>query len=229
MYSGIKHIFFDLDDTLWDFEKNSSAVLQDLFSEYNLTQKLNVDFHQFHSKYKQINTELWRKYYKGEIDKQFLRNHRFNETFKEFAYNNYNENLEITEHYLNRSPHGTHLKKDCLDVLNYLKPKYQLHIITNGFKEVQDIKINNSGLKKFFSQIIISEEHQLTKPNEKIFRLSESLANCKKEDCVMIGDNLESDIEGALSAGWKAIWLTDTPIDGRFHQIEGLNQLKEFF
>ncbi len=229
MYIGIKHIFFDLDDTLWDFEKNSSFVLQQIFNEYYLSQKLNTNFETFHSAYKQTNAFLWSEYNKGKIDKEFFRNNRFNKTFKIFGYHNYNENIKITQHYLSQAPYEKHLKDDCFDTLDYLKNKYQLHIITNGFKETQNIKLHNSGLRKYFSKVIISEEHSLAKPDEKIFRLSEKLTNCNKEDCVMVGDNFECDIEGALNAGWKAIWFTGLPEEEKFHQIKKLIELKDFF
>lgn len=209
MFSSVKHIFFDLDDTLWDFEKNSSAVLEDLFSELGLASKLNTDFSTFHVTYKNVNSDLWRAYYKKEIDKQFLRNNRFDIVFKKFNYYNFSENLLATDNYLARSPYGMHLKDGCLETLNYLKSKYTLHIITNGFKEVQYIKLNNCGLNTYFTKIIVSDEQGLTKPDTEIFRLAESMASCKPEDCVMIGDNYESDVEGAISAGWKAIYFND--------------------
>lgn len=202
-----KHLFFDFDDTLWDFQKNSAHVLEELFYEYQLADKLQTDFTNFEKTYQSINRDLWKKYYKKEIDKHHMRNHRFDTVFKAFGYNNYEENLEVTDNYLKRGPKGIHLKEGCIDTLNYLKPNYQLHIITNGFKESQDIKIEVCGLKNYFSQIIISEEHDLVKPEERIFRLAESFAGAKTEDCVMIGDSLESDIEGALNAGWEAIYM----------------------
>lgn len=229
MFANIKHIFFDLDDTLWDFEKNSGDVLEQLFGEYNLSAKLKTDFTVFHSTYREVNNEFWRQYYQRKIDKQYLRNNRFNETFKKFGYNNYEENLLVTEQYLQRSPYGKQLKDNCIDVLNYLKPNYQLHIITNGFKEVQNIKLDNSGLRNYFNQIIISEEHALTKPDVKIFRLAEQFANCKARECVMIGDNLESDIDGALNAGWKAIYLGESRHEKNALSITGLSELKGHF
>lgn len=231
MFSGIRHIFFDLDDTLWDFEKNSVAVLEQLFGEFSLSGKLNTTFNNFHSTYKEVNREFWSLYTKGAIDKQYLRNHRFNEAFKKFSYDNYEENLLVTEQYLLRSPHGTHLKDGCMEVLNYLKEKdYKLHIITNGFKEVQHIKLNNCGLKPYFSTIIISEEHQVNKPSEGIFRLSEELAGCTRKECVMIGDNFESDVEGALNAGWKAIYFSESLQAGyKGQSINALSELKTLF
>ena len=203
-----QHLFFDLDDTLWDFQKNSAIVLEQLFSEFELRDKLKTDFSSFLENYKKVNLAFWSDYYKRKIDKQFLRNQRFHETFKLFNYDNYGENLLITEQYLTRAPKGNFLKDNCLEVLDYLKGNYQLHIITNGFKEIQHIKLDGTGIRKYFKNIIISEEHDLVKPDEKIFRLAERLVNTSSESCVMIGDSLESDIEGALNAGWEAIYLS---------------------
>jgi putative hydrolase of the HAD superfamily len=225
-----KHLFFDLDDTLWDFEKNSGHVLEQLFLEFDLADKLKTDFSTFHSTYKKTNLQLWIEYSKKEINKEYLRNHRFNLAFKQFNYDNYNENLVITEHYLERGPKGKHLKDGCIDTLEYLNKNYHLHIITNGFKEVQAIKIDGCGLRDYFKNIIISEEHNLSKPEEKIFRLAETFADAKTEECVMIGDNFESDIVGALNAGWEAIYYTEQkPESYSGRHILNLADLKKLF
>jgi len=227
---NIKHIFFDLDDTLWDFEKNSGHVLQQLFLEFDLTGKLKTDFNSFHTTYKKTNSKLWVQYAKKEIDKNYLRNHRFNLVFNQFDYDNYNENLIITDHYLNRAPHGTHLKEGCIEILDYLKQNYQLHIITNGFKEIQFIKIDGCGLRDYFKNVIISEEHNLTKPDEQIFRLAEKFSGAKKEECIMIGDSFESDIEGALNAGWQAIYFNqESFLNFNGKHIKNLQELKMIF
>jgi len=207
--TGKKHLFFDLDDTLWDFEKNSSLVLQELFVEFNLEEKLRAGFDKFYSVYKTINQQLWALYYQQKIDKAYLRNHRFHLVFQVFNYSNYEENLVISEKYLARAPHGKFLKDDCLEVLGALKQHFALHIITNGFRETQAIKLDNCGLRPYFSTIIISEEHRLLKPDEKIFRLAESLSGGAHTECVMIGDNLECDVKGALNAGWDAVHFSE--------------------
>lgn len=225
-----KHLFFDLDDTLWDFEKNSALVLKDLFLEYDLENKLVSSFDDFLAEYKKVNLLFWSLYNRRQIDKEYLRNNRFYETFKKFGYDNYTENLVLTEHYLARAPHGKNLKAGCLEILNYLKPNYNLHIITNGFKEIQAIKIDGCGLRDYFKHIIISEEHQLSKPDEKIFRLAESFSNAKSNDCVMIGDNFESDVQGAQNAGWEAIHLSPEPVQGYIGQsIASLRELRNLF
>ena len=226
---NIKHIFFDLDDTLWDFEKNSSAVLQNLFVEFDLQSKLNTTFNLFFHHYKLINTALWQQYYKKQITKEYLRNNRFNEAFKHFKYNNYDLNLLVTEAYLSRSPHGKILKDNCIDVLNFLKPNYKLHIITNGFKEVQNIKIDACDIGHYFTSIIISEEHNLTKPDKQLFIHAQTINNTVSEECIMIGDSYEADILGAQNAGWQSIWLNENSVADMSNQIKNLKQLLTIF
>lgn len=225
-----KHLFFDFDDTLWDFQKNSEIVLQELYHEYALGEKLEASFSDFFGAYKKTNQEFWSRYYRKEISKEHLRNHRFNETFKLFGYDHYEENLLITGQYLSRAPHGSSLKEGCVDTLEYLQHKYQLHIITNGFREVFGIKMDACGIRQYFQQIIISEEHALVKPDEKIFRLAETFTGAGRNECVMIGDSLESDIEGALNAGWEAIYLTETiPQNFNGRSISKLPELTRLF
>ncbi len=228
--TGKKHLFFDLDDTLWDFEKNSHAVLQRLFAEFNLAHKLKTGFAEFYTAYKTTNLQLWAMYYQRQIDKAYLRNHRFNLVFQLFNYDNFEENLVITERYLAQAPHGKLLKEDCLPVLSALKQHFSLHIITNGFKEAQSVKLDNCGLLPYFSTVIISEEHQLLKPDEKIFRLAESLSGALQHECVMIGDNLECDVKGAINAGWEAIHVSELKPSGfSGHSVSRLSQLKPIF
>lgn len=149
-----------------------------------------------------------------------------------FKYNN----LQLAHHwaddYLKISPYKTHLIDGAMDVLMYLKEKYQLHIITNGFKEVQHIKLDYSNLKPFFEHIIISEEHGFNKPDIKIFDLAQQLTNAQSHQCVMIGDNYDTDILGALNANWKAIYLSNSQMvnaSDNYFQINRLINLKELF
>lgn len=119
-----------------------------------------------------------------------------------------------------------------MDILLHLKDKYQLHIITNGFKEVQHIKLDCTNLKPFFNHVIISEEHGFNKPDIKIFNLAQQLTQAQKHECVMIGDNYDADILGALNADWRAIYLSNNKADNihqNFQQIEKLIELKNIF
>lgn len=203
----MKHLFFDLDNTLWDFDKNSKTVLQKLFKANNFETRLGVGFPEFHKFYYKKNDELWHLYYFNKIKKEELRYKRFYDTFLNFGLNDLQLSKSIAEDYVNISPYSKHLIPGCLEILNHFNEDYHLHIITNGFKEVQNIKIDNCGLRKYFKNIIISEEHGLTKPHAGIFRLGERLANTTPDKCIMIGDNWVSDIEGAMGAGWKAVYL----------------------
>jgi putative hydrolase of the HAD superfamily len=225
-----KHVFFDLDDTLWDFQSNSERVLRELYKEFGLGEKLNAGVNDFLEEYKRVNLLFWSLYGKGKINKTYLREQRFKETFKRFDYDNGTDNQLLTLAYLSRAPKGSQLKQGCIEILEYLRQKHSLHIITNGFREIQGVKIDSGGIRGFFQHIIISEEYGLNKPNEGIFRLAEHLSGAETAECVMIGDNFENDVQGALNAGWEAIHL-DNDNSNAFngHRIKELLDLKKFF
>jgi putative hydrolase of the HAD superfamily len=229
---NVKHIFFDLDNTLWDFEKNSREALLHLFSEHAIDEHCQTDFDTFVAIYEVINHELWDLYSAKKTTKEELRYQRFYKTFLHFNY----DNLALAHHwaddYLKISPYKTHLIEGAVEVLTHLKGNYQLHIITNGFKEVQHIKLDQSKLKSYFDHIIISEEHGFNKPDRRIFDLAQSLTAAESGSCVMIGDNYDADIIGALNAQWKAIYLSGiktTNEDQNYSRIETLAELKEIF
>lgn len=225
-----KHLFFDLDDTLWDFHSNSSSVLTDLYQQFDLKTKLGVSVEVFLEHYHRINLALWKQLYKREVDKTYLRIQRFNLVLKFFGYENYGESLAISEVYLQLAPKGTALKYGCKETLTELQKNYTLHIITNGFAESQHKKIDACGLRPFFKNIVISEEHNSVKPETKIFRIAESLANTAAEYCVMIGDNYDSDITGAINGDWEAIHLCSSyDMQHSGIRIEALPQLLKHF
>jgi putative hydrolase of the HAD superfamily len=201
-----------------------------LFNEHKIGEYCDTDFEKFIEIYEAINHELWHLYSLKQTTKEELRYQRFHKAFLHFKY----DNLELAHHwaddYLKISPYKTHLIDGAMDVLVYLKEKYQLHIITNGFKEVQHIKLDYSNLKPFFEHVIISEEHGFNKPDIKIFDLAQDLTDAQKHECLMIGDNYDADILGALNAQWKAVFLSEKPmknIDRNYNQIKRLLELKE--
>jgi putative hydrolase of the HAD superfamily len=223
--SRIEHVYFDLDDTLWDFEKNSVRVLHDLFLQNNLDASLNTDFDTFLTAYKKKNNELWQAYNEKVISKEELRDRRFHETFLQFGFNHCNLSRDVSEAYLRLSPYGKELKKGSVELLEKLKSNYRLHIITNGFKEVQLTKIEQCGLTKYFDLIIISEDVGFNKPDVRIFREAERLGKTEKKACLMIGDNFNTDIAGAKNAGWQSIWYN--PERNKRHQAAQVNCLTE--
>jgi len=222
---NLKHIFFDLDDTIWDFEKNSERILSKLFDEQKLETKLSSDFITYFFAYKKRNAELWQLYNTKKITKDELRKRRFHETFLQFGYNDFDLSYFISEEYIKQSPFGTDLKKGSIELLETLRKDYKLHIITNGFKEVQHIKLQQCDLNKYFNQIIISEDIGCNKPDIKIFREAERLGNTSKEECLMIGDNFNTDIVGSKNAGWQSIWYN--PHKNKRYQTTQIHCLTE--
>lgn len=223
---NIRHIFFDFDDTLWDFEANSNTVLRQLFEEFDLSIKLQVSVEDFLDTYKKINLSLWSRLYKREIDKQFLRDHRFAEVFRQFDYENFEENLTISQQYLSRAPHGSALKPGCIEMLEDLRDRYELHIITNGFMETQHLKMKACGLAPYFKHFIISEEHGFVKPELGIFRKAEQLSGAGAENCLMVGDSYESDIVGAITAGWEAIHFCSKDTMQHHRRVHHLSEIR---
>jgi len=198
----ITDIFFDLDHTLWDFDKNSEITYKIIFD--NL--KLEVSLVEFLEAYKDINKDLWKLFREELIDKETLRYRRLKETFTEINVDLPDELLfKIADEYIYHLSKQTHLLDGTITLLEYLTPKYTLHIITNGFAEVQEGKLNNTNLSEYFNVIINSEMAGVKKPNPIIFEKALGLANVSKDSSLMIGDSFEADVLGALNFGMDAI------------------------
>ncbi|MCH2223902.1 MAG: YjjG family noncanonical pyrimidine nucleotidase [Crocinitomicaceae bacterium] len=204
---AIKTLFFDLDHTLWDFEANSEKALAQLFEEFNLIKHVR-SFRTFHTEYKKVNAEAWHQYSKGIITKDILRTKRFKDTFQKFGFKNDELVQKMAKGYLKISPYQTQLFPNAKETLEKLKSDgYALHIITNGFKEVQFIKLEQSGILDYFDVVLCSEEVGKNKPARIVFDRALSLANAKAEESVMIGDSYQADIVGAENAGIQAIFF----------------------
>jgi putative hydrolase of the HAD superfamily len=201
----MKHLFFDLDRTLWDFEKNSETALGILYEDLKLGDHMR-SFNAFHKTYKKINARLWHAYGQGKLSKEELRIKRFNDTLKSFQINDPNLAAQLGEGYIKISPFQTNLfpgtKETLLDLKN---DDYELHIITNGFKEVQYIKLEQSGLREFFDVIVCSEEVGKNKPAPEVFQYALSLAKSDADESIMIGDDYLVDVVGAERHGMKGI------------------------
>lgn len=219
-FNNIKHVFFDLDRTLWDFETNSHLTLKELFGELQLEEKLGIEAEAFIRQYKRINEGYWTDYRNGVVTKEELRSGRFKTTMKHFGLEDSELAAEFGERYISRSPLKTALVDGTIELLEHLKPKYELHIITNGFSEVQHIKMKESGLESYFKEVIISEIVGYKKPHVNVFRYAENAAKSTPENSIMIGDHYEADIVGALNAGWKAIFFEPEQVE--FEQHENL-------
>ncbi len=203
--SNIKHLFFDLDRTLWDFEANSKKALQQIFTEYKLENQIE-HFNHFHHTYLRINNDLWQKYGKKKITKEELRDARFLKTLQYHEIHNEELADKISQAYIDLSPKQTKLFPNAIETLTKLHDLgFKMHIITNGFVEVQYIKLKESKLEPFFDIIVCSEHIGFNKPDKRIFEHALNLANAKAEESMMIGDDLQVDILGANQVGMEAV------------------------
>ncbi len=199
--TNIKHIFFDLDHTLWDFETNSKKSYEFIFKQ----NQLEIDIDSFLKFYVPINFKYWKLFREEKVTKEKLRYGRLKETF-DLLNHTINDDLmhKLADQYLENLSNYNQLFDGTIELLNYLKPKYKLHIITNGFKETQFAKMKKSKLIDFFDVIVTSECVGVKKPNPKIFFHALKQANAKTYESVMIGDSLEADIYGAKNVGIKS-------------------------
>lgn len=221
-----KDIFIDLDNTLWDFKANSYETIQFLFNKYKISDYVS-DFESFYKYYQILNAELWDKYRKGKIEKSLLRWKRFNDTFDHFGLKNEEIARNFGEDYVEMSPQKTKMFPYSIEIVQYLSKKYRLHVLTNGFKEVQYLKLNNTGLINYFTSVLISEELGYQKPNALCFEKAMEVANAKKENSIMIGDDLEIDILGAKNAGMDQILYNHENISHKENITYEVNYLKE--
>lgn len=198
----VTDVFFDLDHTLWDFDKNSALTFQKIFDD----QKLDIALPDFLEVYMPANLKFWKLFREEKITKIELRYQRLKSVFDTMGYPASDDLINLlSEEYINHLSSFNTLFPNTIEVLDYLQPKYKLHIITNGFQEVQDKKLRNSGIHSYFDQIIDSEMAGVKKPNPIIFNLALSRADALPEKSLMIGDSLEADIMGAQSVGLHTI------------------------
>ncbi|MGM0634545.1 MAG: YjjG family noncanonical pyrimidine nucleotidase [Bacteroidota bacterium] len=220
----ITNVFFDLDHTLWDFDKNSAITFKQIFE----TENLAIPYDLFMQTYVPLNLAFWKKYRMNEITKEELRYSRLAEVFKAINYAASDELIDlIANKYIEYLSEQTHLFPGTHEVLNDLKSRYSLHIITNGFDEVQYKKLDKSGLKNYFSTVTTSEDVNYKKPHPKVFEFALEKAQTNVESSIMIGDNLEADIQGALAFGMDAIYFgTEKSFTGK--RVEHLMDLKKY-
>lgn len=207
MIKAYQHIFFDLDETLWDFQTNSREALQEIAVSYNFASRGIQSIETFLDAYFPINEKMWEHFRNGIVDMNGLRYKRFEETFKLFNISDVAFTNDVANAYTTIAPQKTYLIPHAKEVLDYLHKKYTLHIITNGFEEVQHIKINNCNLSKYFKTITSSEKSGFKKPDARMFQYAFSQANAQAQNSIMIGDSLEADILGAKNVGMDQIYF----------------------
>ncbi|MBP7219391.1 MAG: YjjG family noncanonical pyrimidine nucleotidase [Paludibacteraceae bacterium] len=227
-----KHLFFDLDNTLWDFDKNSQVSLHELFDAYQLIHYY-PRFEDFFEIFKKQNEVLWEMYGKGQIDKNFLHYERFRFPFENTPFEAQLRYKELADEYLLVVKTKTHLKPFAKEILEYLKDKnYMMYIVSNGFTEVQYHKLENAGIGTYFQRIFLSESIKEHKPSKAFFDYAITSSNARKTESLVIGDNWEADIVGAKNAGIDQVFYNytnriDLPFAPTF-QVSCLSDLKNF-
>lgn len=224
---NISDIFFDLDHTLWDFEMNSALTFQNLFEEL----EIEVNLSKFLEVYVPVNLAFWKLYREDKIKKPELRYQRLKTTFDTIQYNIDDEEIEnISTEYIVKLATHNHLLPNAVEILDYLKPKYKLHIITNGFEEVQTRKLVNANIFDYFDQVINSEMAGVKKPNPEIFELALQKANVVANNSLMVGDNIEADILGAKAVGLHAMHFNahNDPKHEHCIMIHDLGEIKNY-
>jgi putative hydrolase of the HAD superfamily len=231
-WTGLKkyfHIFFDLDRTLWDFDRNSRQALTELFFRYKLDRYIG-DPDEFVDDYHDVNLKLWDLYRKGEMTKDVLRIKRFTISFGHFGIRDPELASDFGDEYLAVSPTKTLLIPHTKEVLDHLSGRYSLHIITNGFLRTQEIKMKNCGLDKYFQSLTTSETVGHNKPRPEIFHHALTSVQARKNESIMIGDDLEVDVRGARRFGMDQIFLNRDKVNHNepvTYEIKSLKDLME--
>lgn len=224
----ITDVFFDLDHTLWDFEKNSALTFNLIFNKLNYSIKIE----DFLSHYIPINHACWKLYRENKISQKDLRIQRLSQTFKKIKFEiKSNQIEEMSDLYITHLSTFPHLFDGTHDLLKQLKDKYRLHIITNGFEEVQHFKIANSGLKNYFYHVFTAEKIGFKKPHPQIFITALEIAQTSASSSVMIGDSYGADIQGALAVGMQAIHFNShhEAVHNHCPIVYSINEIKQFF
>ena len=201
---GIKHIFFDLDHTLWDYDRSAQETLKEIYNRFELS-KSGVTEKKLINAFYTVNDRLWHQYNIGEVDRDYIKKRRFEKIFESINYE-VDVSGEASDYFVNHCSLKPYLMPDTLTALCYLEGKYELHIITNGFLDAQDRKLKSSGIMNFFKIMVTSECANSRKPSGEIFEYSLDKAGARKEDSIMIGDNPKTDIHGAQEFGMKTVF-----------------------
>jgi putative hydrolase of the HAD superfamily len=203
-----QHIFFDLDHTLWDFEQNSKSSMREIYTHFELDVHVTKDFNSFFETYSHHNKVLWDRFQKGHIRSDELKWKRMWRTLLDYKKPDEALAVKMNEKYLEILPTQKAVFPNTVEILTHLKEKnYSLHLITNGFEKVQKRKIENCGIAPFFTEMITSESSNSMKPEREIFETAFRKTGAEPSHSIMIGDNLEADIQGGINAGMDTVFV----------------------
>jgi YjjG family noncanonical pyrimidine nucleotidase len=222
-----RHILFDLDHTLWDYETNSSETLQELFIHHKLDELGVSSFSDFMKTFVSVNTNLWTQYDLGQIHRDVIRNDRFHKIMLEFGIDDYEFSLNFSNEYIDQSPKKGALMPNAKEILEYLHPKYPMVIVTNGFDEIQSVKMESAGITPYFKSVVTSARAGHKKPSKEIFDFALAESGFNSHDTLMIGDNLLTDIGGARNASLDTVYYNPNKIAHHEKTEYEIHDLKE--
>ena len=226
------HLFFDLDHTLWDFERNSRDTLTELHGDFQFEERFGFDAHTFLQTFERINHGLWAQYNVGQIGREEIRKQRFRRVFHALEVPEASQPQDLGEVYLSRCPLKPHCMPHTYELLEYLKGKgYRLHIITNGFADVQAIKMESAKLNPYFESVVTSETCGHKKPSPGIFEYALGQVGAETKESLMIGDNLDTDIAGAAAAQIDQVFYNPEAKSHQHsptHEVKSLLELQDF-
>jgi len=223
-----RHLFFDLDHTLWDFETNAKQTLLELFETNSLHTKGIADFELFFKRYSYHNVRLWDRYTKGFIKQDELRWKRMWLALLDFKMADEPLARLLAVQFLEHLPTKKGLFPYTIEILTYLKEKnYRMHLVTNGFEKVQHNKLQHSNLHTFFEEVITSEASNSLKPHKEIFEYALEKTGAIIKESIMIGDNLDADIQGGINAGMDTIFVNHLKIKPHVQPTYTIYHLKE--
>jgi putative hydrolase of the HAD superfamily len=230
MNTKYKGIFFDLDHTLWDYETNSRETLEELYEQYRLMDRGVPTIDAFQVQFREVNTRLWDLFDRGLIDSEIIRRERFKQILEPFQA--YDEKLsqDLSHDYLHTCPKKGNLMPYAVEVLEYLSGKYALTVVTNGFEEIQNLKLTAGNLHQYFVHIVTSQKAGHRKPAREIFEYALRSNSLEHHEAIMIGDNLLTDIAGAANASIDTVFFNpeENNHQATVHfEITSLNQLRE--
>ncbi len=219
-----KHIFFDLDHTLWDFDRNARGALHEVYYQFDLRRIGALSPQHFIDVYMPINERMWGEYRQGKIDAETIKIARFKETFKKFGFLDGDTVKKVKSAYLEFLPRQGHLIEGVQSLLEYLKPKYFLHIVTNGFKAVSIEKLGHANINSFFKSSLSAEEVGYLKPDVRVFKTALKNNKARAEESLFVGDHLEADVIGAANAGMDQVYFNPK---GKAHNFKPTFEISE--
>ncbi len=227
----IQHIFFDLDNTLWDHRRNAYLTLKDIYSREEVQERYSLGFEEFHKEYFTINENLWAQIRDGKIDKNYIREHRFYDSFLFFGIDDKELAQKFETNFLDEIISNNELVEGAFELLEYLSDKkYRLHVLSNGFEEVTYRKCELSGIKNYFETITSADEINVRKPQPEIFDYAMKKSDALKENSIIIGDDWIADVEGGLSFGMDAIFFDrfEDNFDTEVKTVKHLEEIKKY-